>query len=61
MAVRMGDMIDNGKLGWFIAGAVIGASAALLLVRFNRTLLGRLAVLALHISWRKSRAGFRKT
>ena len=24
-------MIDNGKLGWFIAGAVIGASAALLL------------------------------
>lgn len=24
-------MIDNGKLGWFIAGAIIGASAALLL------------------------------
>jgi gas vesicle protein len=24
-------MIDNGKLGWFLAGAVIGASAALLL------------------------------
>lgn len=23
-------MIDNGKLGWFLAGAVIGASAALL-------------------------------
>jgi gas vesicle protein len=24
-------MLENGKLGWFIAGAVIGASAALLL------------------------------
>lgn len=24
-------MIDNGKLGWFIAGALVGASAALLL------------------------------
>ena len=24
-------MIDNGKLAWFLAGAVIGASAALLL------------------------------
>jgi gas vesicle protein len=24
-------MIDNGKLGWFLAGAAIGATAALLL------------------------------